>query len=153
MTPFQKYLKNYPTHANVPLAKFYLGLTLVNQQKYDAARNVLRDYRKQHPKNKNLPDALYRIGECSYLLDQVPVITGVFIEGGIEVDNLQPVCALIYPLLRAGDRIGIVYRTESVPPFRGRAASWVARLQRGLGRLTHVHGPIESIGPLVVAAQ
>ena len=29
---FQKYLKDYPTDASVPLAKFYLGLTLVNQQ-------------------------------------------------------------------------------------------------------------------------
>ena len=68
---FQKYLKNYPTHENVPLAKFYLGLTLVNQQKYKEARTVLRDYAKQYPKSKNLPDALYRIAECSYLLDDL----------------------------------------------------------------------------------
>ncbi len=77
---FQKYLKNYPTHANVPLAKFYLGLTLVNQQKYKEARDVLRDYRKQYPKNKNLPDALYRIGECSYLLDDLEAAEKEFTE-------------------------------------------------------------------------
>ncbi len=77
---FQKYLKEYPTHADVPLAKFYLGLTLVNQQKYKEARQVLRDFAKQYPKDKNLPDALYRIGECSYLLDDLEAAEKEFTE-------------------------------------------------------------------------
>ncbi|MCA9014520.1 MAG: tetratricopeptide repeat protein, partial [Planctomycetaceae bacterium] len=77
---FQKYLKDYPTHENVPLAKFYLGLTLVNQQKYREARDVLRDYAQKYPKNKNLPDALYRIAECSYLLDDLEAAENEFTE-------------------------------------------------------------------------
>ena len=75
---FQKYLKDYPTHENVPLAKFYLGLTLVNQQKYKAARDILREFVKQYPQNKNLPDALYRVAECSYLLDDLKAAESEF---------------------------------------------------------------------------
>jgi len=45
--------------------------------------------------------------ECSDLLDQFPVMAGVLIEGGIEIYYLQPVSALINPLLRACNRIGV----------------------------------------------
>ncbi|HXY37024.1 MAG TPA: tetratricopeptide repeat protein, partial [Planctomycetaceae bacterium] len=35
------------------------------------ARDVLRAYVRDYPQSKNLPDALYRAGECSYLLDDL----------------------------------------------------------------------------------
>ncbi len=47
----------------------YLGLTLVNADHLAEARQVLRDYARDYPKSKSRPDVVYRVGECSYLLD------------------------------------------------------------------------------------
>ena len=51
----------------MPYARLYLGLTLVNADKYAEARDVLRAYVRDYPQSRSLPDALYRAGECSYL--------------------------------------------------------------------------------------
>ncbi len=68
---FRKFIKNHPDHERVPYARLYLGLTLVNADKYAEARDVLRAYVRDYPQSKSLPDALYRAGECSYLLDDL----------------------------------------------------------------------------------
>ncbi|HXY36462.1 MAG TPA: tetratricopeptide repeat protein, partial [Planctomycetaceae bacterium] len=68
---FRRFIKNHPNHERVPYARLYLGLTLVNADKYAEARDVLRAYVRDYPQSKNLPDALYRAGECSYLLDDL----------------------------------------------------------------------------------
>jgi cellulose synthase operon protein C len=68
---FRKFIKNHPDHERVPYARLYLGLTLVNADKYPEARDVLRAYVRDYPQSKSLPDALYRAGECSYLLDDL----------------------------------------------------------------------------------
>jgi cellulose synthase operon protein C len=65
---FRKFIKNHPDHERVPYARLYLGLTLVNADKYAEARDVLRAYVRDYPQSKSLPDSLYRAGECSYLL-------------------------------------------------------------------------------------
>jgi TolA-binding protein len=68
---FRKFIKNHPNHERIPYARLYLGLTLVNADKYAEARDVLRAYVRDYPRSKSLPDALYRAGECSYLLDDL----------------------------------------------------------------------------------
>ncbi|HET6327288.1 MAG TPA: tetratricopeptide repeat protein [Planctomycetaceae bacterium] len=68
---FRKFIKNHPDHERVPYARLYLGLTLVNTDKYADARDVLRAYVRDYPQSRSLPDALYRAGECSYLLDDL----------------------------------------------------------------------------------
>src|SRR5580704_6916731 len=68
---FRKFIKNHPDHERVPYARLYLGLTLVNADKYADAREVLRAYVRDYPQSRSLPDALYRAGECSYLLDDL----------------------------------------------------------------------------------
>jgi len=68
---FRKFLSKYPKHERVPYARLYLGMTLVNADKFADARQVLRDYVHDYPQSKSLPDALYRVGECSYLLDDL----------------------------------------------------------------------------------
>ncbi|HEV8067688.1 MAG TPA: tetratricopeptide repeat protein [Planctomycetaceae bacterium] len=68
---FRKFIKNHPDHERVPYARLYLGLTLVNADKYADARDVLRAYVRDYPQSRSLPDALYRAGECSYLLDDL----------------------------------------------------------------------------------
>src|SRR5262245_45595263 len=65
---FRKFVKDNPEHERIPYARLYLGLTLVNSEKYGDARQVLRGFVKDYPQSRNLPDALYRVAECSYLL-------------------------------------------------------------------------------------
>ncbi len=69
---FEEYLKKYPDHKNVPLAKVYLAQAYVNTQNYKQARIVLRDFLKKHPADKNATQAMYRVAECSYFLEDYP---------------------------------------------------------------------------------
>lgn len=66
---FRKFAQKYPQHEKLPLARLYLGLTLVNADKFADARDVLRSYLKDYPQSRNAADAMYRIAECSFLLD------------------------------------------------------------------------------------
>ncbi len=68
---FEVFLKEHPDHDKVPAAKFYLGLSQINQQDYKAAREVLRNFVKSHPTNASIAQGRYRVAECSYLLDDV----------------------------------------------------------------------------------
>ncbi len=73
---FQEFLTQYPQHEKTPLAAFYLGLTHINQENYQAARDVLRSFNKKYPDNPNVPQARYRVAECSYLLDDLKSARG-----------------------------------------------------------------------------
>jgi cellulose synthase operon protein C len=68
---FQEYLRKHPDHAKAPYAKLYLGLTLINLEKYADARELLRGHVKDYPTSPNRSDALYRVAECSYLLNDL----------------------------------------------------------------------------------
>ena len=72
-TQFRAFLKAYDKHEKAPLAKLYLGLTLVNLEDFTAARDELRAFVKENPQNANLGQARYRIAECSYLLNDLAV--------------------------------------------------------------------------------
>jgi hypothetical protein len=45
--------------------------------------------------------------ERSYLFNELPVMAGVLIEGGVKIDNLQPFGTLVDPLVCACNWIGI----------------------------------------------
>lgn len=68
---FRSFLKDFDTHEKVPLARLYLGLTLVNLEDFKGARAELRGFAKDYPQNSNIPQARYRIAECSYLLEDL----------------------------------------------------------------------------------
>ena len=70
---FRAFLKAYDKHEKAPLAKLYLGLTLVNLDDFTAARDELRAFAKENPQNANVAQARYRIAECSYLLNDLAV--------------------------------------------------------------------------------
>jgi len=65
---FEQFVKDYPEHVRVPLARFYLGLSYSSLRKYDQARTQFQEYAKLSPEGSNLAAARYRIGECSYYL-------------------------------------------------------------------------------------
>ena len=47
------------------------GLALTNLKDYKTARPVWRDYVRDYPQNNNLPVAMYRVAESSYLLNDL----------------------------------------------------------------------------------
>ncbi len=68
---FKKFLKDHPTHDRVSFARLYLGLSLTNLEKYEEARTVLRGFVKDYPNNVQVPQAMYRVAESSYFLDDL----------------------------------------------------------------------------------
>src|SRR5262245_60924676 len=62
---FDKFIKENPKHEKISSATFFLGLAYVNQEDYKAARETLRTFVKSYPENMNLPQARYRVAECS----------------------------------------------------------------------------------------
>ncbi len=68
---FKKFLKDHAKHERVPFARLYLGLALTNLEKYDEARTVLRAFVKEYPNNQQVPQAMYRVAESSYFLDDL----------------------------------------------------------------------------------
>ena len=68
---FKKFLTQNPKHERVPFARLYVGLSLTNLEKYDEARTILRAFVKDFPNNQQVAQALYRIAEASYFLDDL----------------------------------------------------------------------------------
>ena len=68
---FRAFLKANGKHEKAPLAKLYLGLTLVNLDDFKTARDELRAFAQENPQNANVAQARYRIAECSYLLNDL----------------------------------------------------------------------------------
>jgi TolA-binding protein len=68
---FQKFIKLYPTNTRVPTARFFLGLSQINERNYKDARETLRTFLTEAPSSPNAPHASYRVAECSYLLDDL----------------------------------------------------------------------------------
>lgn len=68
---FKKFLKDNAKHDRAPFARLYLGLSLTNLEKYDEARTVLRAFVKDYPNNAQVPQAMYRVAESSYFLDDL----------------------------------------------------------------------------------
>ena len=96
---FQEFLKDHKKHVKVPYARLYLGLTLINLEKYKDARKVLRSYVKDYQKSKNLTDALYRVAECSYMLDDVKAAETEFLEFLKKAKKDEPLFEWALPYL------------------------------------------------------
>ncbi|MBX3436940.1 MAG: tetratricopeptide repeat protein, partial [Planctomycetaceae bacterium] len=69
---WERFLSAAPTHEKAPLAKLYLGQSLVHQRDFVKARPVFREFVRSHPEHAEIALALYRIGECSYFLNDAP---------------------------------------------------------------------------------
>ena len=96
---FQKYLKDHKQHVKVPYARLYLGLTLINLEEYEDARKVLRKYAKDYRKSKNLTDAMYRVAECSYMLDDVKAAETEFLAFLKQAKHDDPLLEWALPYL------------------------------------------------------
>lgn len=70
---FRKFIVGYPQNPRVSTARFFLALSLVNRNQFKEARDSLLKFVVEAPQSRNIAHAYYRIGECSYLLDDFVV--------------------------------------------------------------------------------
>lgn len=68
---FRTFLKDLPDHPKAEKAEVYLGMALVNLQNFSEARDVFREFVKRYTESQYLSHAMYRTGECSYLLNDL----------------------------------------------------------------------------------
>ena len=64
---FQEFLKQHPTHARATKANFFLAESLVQARKYGDARQVFATYLRKAPAGEYARQALFRVGETSFL--------------------------------------------------------------------------------------
>ncbi len=70
---FEQFLKDYPEHPRVNVARLYLAMSLSSQNKYESARTLFAQVIDSDPDGRNIADARYRLGECSYYLKDYKV--------------------------------------------------------------------------------
>ena len=63
---FDQFLKEFPEHPRVNLARLYFALSLDSLEKYAPAREQFALFLQAEPDGQNSAEAYYRIGECSY---------------------------------------------------------------------------------------
>ena len=72
---FEGFLNQHPEHPRASLARLYLGLSLNSLEKYGPARTHFQTFITENPDSRNLADAQYGLGECSYYLkDYKPAV-------------------------------------------------------------------------------
>jgi len=67
-----QFLKEFPEHSRTNLARLYHARTLSVLEKYGPAREEFQQYIIAEPDSKDVADARYRLGECSYFLKDYP---------------------------------------------------------------------------------
>lgn len=67
----RKFLATNPNHERTPTARLFLGQALVHQRKFEPARDAFRIFADAHRDHPDYYLALYRIGECSYFLNDL----------------------------------------------------------------------------------
>jgi TolA-binding protein len=77
---FAKFLDKYPQHEQVPLGTYYLGLTQLQREKFDAARTTLQGFVQKYSKSSEVAHADYRIAECSYQLGDLERAVNDFLQ-------------------------------------------------------------------------
>jgi TolA-binding protein len=66
---YEKFLKAYPKHEQVPEALYFLGESYYQLDKTEQARTQFREVVAKHANSRNYFYALYRVGETSQLLE------------------------------------------------------------------------------------
>jgi len=64
------FIKTGPRGPQAASARLLLGVSLMHLKKYTVARVEFRRFKADFPKDASYPDALFRLGECGYLLGE-----------------------------------------------------------------------------------
>ncbi len=67
---FQNFLKKYPSDRLIPEAQFWLGESLFQRQRYDAAAEAFLVVSTKHDKSPKAPDAFLRLGQSLAAIGQ-----------------------------------------------------------------------------------
>ena len=67
---FQAFLKNFPSDRRAPDAQFWLGESLFQRQRYDAAAASFLDLSTKHASHGKAPDALLRLAQSLAAMKQ-----------------------------------------------------------------------------------
>ncbi|MCA9082627.1 MAG: tetratricopeptide repeat protein [Planctomycetaceae bacterium] len=68
----QQFITEFPEHPRNNIARLYYALSLSSLEDYAAARTELLRFIAASPESRNLADARYRLGECSFYLRDYP---------------------------------------------------------------------------------
>ena len=79
---FQTFLKKYPNDKMVPDAQFWLGESLFQRQRYDAAAEQFLAISTKHSAHGKAPDALLRLGQSLAALNQKEMACATLAEVG-----------------------------------------------------------------------
>lgn len=70
---FDQFLQDFPEHPRAYVARLYFAMSLSSQNKYSAAREQFVKVIEADSNGRNIADARYRLGECSYYLKEYKV--------------------------------------------------------------------------------
>jgi TolA-binding protein len=70
---FDEFVTEFPNHPRTNLARVYLGLALSSLEEYEKARTQFEMNLRAVPDGPNAADVRYRLGECSYYLQEYDV--------------------------------------------------------------------------------
>ncbi len=69
MEQFKNFTTSYPLSNQVPEAKFYIGLCLLNLKKYDDAKLAFQNFALSYSEHPKAPEAWYKVGEIDVKLN------------------------------------------------------------------------------------
>jgi tol-pal system protein YbgF len=87
---FRQHVENYPGDPQAADANYWLGESLIGQERYRDAAEVLLKAQKQYPKSKKAPDMLLKLGVSLAALDNKDVACATFAQVGKKYPKAAP---------------------------------------------------------------
>lgn len=87
---FQAFLKKYPTDRRAADAEFWLGESLFQRQKYDAAAQAFLDLSTKHSSHAKAPEALLRLAQSLSAMKQKEMSCATLAEVGRKYPKAPP---------------------------------------------------------------
>jgi tol-pal system protein YbgF len=87
---FRQHIKNFPADPQSADARYWLGESLIGQERYRDAAEVLLKAQKEFPKSKKAPDMLLKLGVSLSALDNKDVACATFAQVGKKYPKAAP---------------------------------------------------------------
>jgi tol-pal system protein YbgF len=87
---FRQHIKSFPADPQTADARYWLGESLIGQDRYRDAAEVLLKAQKEFPKSKKAPDMLLKLGVSLSALDNKDVACATFAQVGKKYPKAAP---------------------------------------------------------------
>jgi tol-pal system protein YbgF len=87
---FRAHIKNFPADPQTADARYWLGESLIGQERYRDAAEVLLKAQKEYPKSKKAPDMLLKLGVSLSALDNKDVACATFAQVSKKYPRAAP---------------------------------------------------------------